>query len=103
VVDLTQTHTTQALTNGQKFLEQLLDLVTNNNIPPLLQQFESLFGINPPQGTLYSLLKGRFTNPFLGVALPERATVQHMSVSITNGNTDSKVIGSIIPMRRWPE
>lgn len=103
VVDLTQVSTAQPLTAGQQFLEQLLDLVTNNNIPPLLQEFESLFGINPPQGTLYSLLNGRFTNPFPGVPLPEQAAVQHLAVSITDGNSDSKVIASVIPQRRWPE
>lgn len=105
VVDLTQVDVSQVLTDGQKFLEQLLDLVTNNNIPPLLQQFESLFGINPPQGTLYSLLNGRWddNSSIPGVRIPEQATVQQITVGITNGNTDSRIIGSITPMRRWPE
>jgi hypothetical protein len=105
VVDMTQVDVSQKLTDGQKFLEQLLDLVTNNNVPPLLQQFESLFGINPPQGTLYSLLKGRWDDNSCipGVPLPEQAEVQHLRVKIANGNADSRIIGSIVPQRRWPE
>lgn len=116
VVDLTKHPVVQTLTAPQVFLEQLINLISgvsgtltigetgaSSGIPPLLQWFESLFGISPPQGNLYALLNGRFTNPIPGVPQPFMATESHIPVSITGGNADSKIVAAIVPQRRWPE
>lgn len=116
VVDLTPNLPPPALTPAQVFLEQLIDLISgvsgaltiggtsdNVGIPPLLQWFESLFGISPPQGNLYALLNGRFTNPIPGVPQPWMAQTAHIPVAISGGNSSSKIVASITPQRRWPE
>lgn len=116
VVDLTPNLPTQSLTGAQVFLEQLIDLISgvsgsltvgntsaSTGIPPLLQWFESLFGISPPQGNLYALLNGRFTTPIPGVPQPYMATESYIPVSITGGNSESRIVASITPQRRWPE
>lgn len=95
----------QSLSVEQQTIEAIINWVTNNNVPPVLQQFESLFGILPPQGSLWSLLNGRYTNPIPGVAQPEFATMSEIAVSITGtgGSAASRIVARIDPMRRWPE
>jgi hypothetical protein len=85
-----------------KLLKELQSFVFNNNVPPLLEKFESRFGILPPQGQLYSLLNGRFTNPIPGVAVPSMAQPANIAVSITDGTALSKVVAAITPMRICP-
>ncbi len=91
----------QNLTPFQQFLTALITFATNNNVPPLLEQFASLFGIQPPQGNLYSYLDGRFTNPIPAQPLsgPQTSSV---TVQIAGGGTGTKIIGAITPRRRWP-
>ena len=103
IVDVSPGQPTQTLTGSQQFLEQLINLVTNGNTIPLLQWFESLFGIAPPQGNLYALLNGRFTTPIPGVPQPSLAQTQYIPVSITGGNSNSKIVSTVTPLRRWPE
>lgn len=103
VVDLTPTSPQLAVTPQQKLLEQIANFVTNNNVPPVLRQYESQFGITPPQGTLYSLLNGLFTNLVPGVAQPAQAQAQHIAVSISGGSSDSRVVARLDPMRIAPE
>lgn len=103
VIDLTPNQASQAQqTIWQQLLAELISFVTNNNVPPFLRQFESFFGIVPPQGNLYSLLNGRFTNPIpastYGVAPP----TQHVAVGIVNGSPMSRIVTAITPRRRWP-
>ena len=86
-------------------MDRLTSLATNNNVSPLLEWFESLLGIMPPQGEMYSLLKGRFTEQ---IALPKKPTggppeTVSIPVEIVNGNPDSKIIAAVTPQRRWPE
>lgn len=102
VVDLSPALPEQELTNKQKLITKLVDLATNNNTPPLLEQFESKFGILPPQGPLYGLLNGRFTTPIRGRDNDGPPVVTSIEVSITDGNAESKVIGAVTPRRRWP-
>jgi len=83
-------------------LSQLISFATNNNVPPLLQRFESFFGVIPPQGNLYSLMSGRFTNPVPGTPYGVLPQVQSIPVWISNGNANSQIIASLTPMRRWP-
>jgi hypothetical protein len=91
----------QNLTPFQQFLTALITFATNNNVPPLLEQFASLFGIQPPQGNLYSYLDGRFTTPIPAQPLsgPQTSSV---TVQIAGGGTGTKIIGAITPRRRWP-
>lgn len=103
VIDLTPNQPPpQQLTVWQKFLEDLISFATNNNVPPFLQQFESFFGIVPPQGNLYSMLSGRFTIPIpesnYGVTPP----TSQIAVTITDGSPTSQIIAAITPRRRWP-
>jgi len=95
----------QTLSVEQQTIKSLINWVTNNNVPPLLQQFESLFGILPPQGPLMSLLTGRYSNPIPGVAQPEFASLSQIAVSVTEtgGSSTSKIAMRVDPMRRWPE
>jgi len=89
--------------NAQGLLETLVNFATNNNVPPLLQEFESLFGIAPPQGPLYSLLSGRFTTPVDPKMEQEDAVPVFIPCQIQGGSSRSKVIASLTPYRRWPE
>lgn len=93
----------QVLTPPQQLLSQIINFVTNNNVPPLLAWFESQFGILPQQGPLPSLLSGRYTVAFPGVEQPNRAQQQYLAVSISGGNADSKIVARIDPQRGWPE
>lgn len=102
VVDLSA-NTAAPNTPTQALLAQIINFVTNNNVPPLLQLFESQFGVYPPQGNLYELLTGQYTNPLPGVREPSWATLSQMAVSITGGNADTAVTGRIDPQREWPE
>lgn len=90
------------LTEFQKQLKGLIDLATNNNVPPLLENFESMFGILPPQGPLYSLLEGRFTTPLAAKDNDAAPVASSIPVQIVDGNADSKVVAAITPRRRWP-
>jgi hypothetical protein len=92
----------QTVNQFQKIVEELISFATNNNVPPLLQQFESLFGILPPQGNMYSLLTGRFTTPIPAKVegLPPKASP--IACSIVGGNADSKIVAALTPLRRWP-
>ncbi|PIB80567.1 hypothetical protein [Mycobacterium celatum] len=105
VVDLTPPGAVQqpSLTPTQKLIEALVNFVSGNNVPPLLQQFESLFGILPPQGPLNSLVTGNYTNPIPGVTQPKYAQVASIACSITGGTPASKMVASVTPMRVWPE
>lgn len=103
VVDVTPNQPTQHQLNiFQQLLEELISFVTNNNVPPFLQKFESLFGILPPQGNLYSLLTGRFTVPIPAATYGIPPEEEKIQVSITNGSPMSRIVAAITPKRRWP-
>lgn len=102
VLDLTPNRpTTAQMSYWQTWLESIIDLATNNNVPPLLQTFESWFGIVPPQGNLYSLLNGRFSTSV--PATPTKPTTWSMPISVTGGTAQTQVIGALTPHRKWPE
>lgn len=103
VVDLTPSTVSTSQQNLDLFQTIVKDLETfafAGNIPPLLEQFNSLLGILPPQGVLYSLLNGRFTNPIPPKPEGAYATESHIAVSITSGTSASKIISSVTPFRR---
>lgn len=103
VVDLSPDQPEQDLAGFQDFVNSLISLATNNNVPPLLEWFESLLGIRPPQGELYSLLSGRFTNPVPAKQAGVDPVPQPIAVKIEGGNVDSKIVAALTPTRRWPE
>ena len=104
IVDVSVGQPAQKLSEFQTIVTQVVNFVTNNNVPPLLQQFESLFGILPPQGPMYSLLNGRFTSasqlaPKQDGQMPVTSWIP---VAINGGNTNSKIIAASTPYRTWP-
>ncbi|WPH57647.1 minor tail protein [Mycobacterium phage WXIN] len=103
VYDLTTDPVEQDLPFFQDFLQRLVSLVFNNNVPPLFEWFESLFGIRPPQGNLYSLLKGRWTRTISARPVASPPAAQRITVTVEGGNANTKVIAALTPRRRWPE
>ena len=102
VVDLSQTAVAQSLLPYQKSLQNLVSFASNGNTVPLLQQFESKFGILPPQTNMAALLSGRFTNP-IPASVGGVPSTGNIRVSVTGATSATKVIASVTPRRRWPE
>lgn len=108
IKDLTSIAPTQQELNVfQQALKDFVSWATANNVPPLLQQIESLFGITPPQGNLYSLLKGRWNKnsaiPPKSPGTPDSQVEPYfVKVAIDDGNADSKIVVSGTPLRRYP-
>lgn len=103
VIDMTSTPPTpQELNFFQQALKDLIDFASAGNVPPLLQELESIFGINPPQGNPYSLLTGRFKNAIPQKSPGNPAQAYNISVSIDDGNADSRIVASGTPLRRMP-
>lgn len=103
VVDLTAVPPTpQELALFKKAYDDYASFATANNAPILLQQLESAFGVVPPQANLYPLLKGRFNKPIPPKSPGAGATPYYVAVQIVGGNSDSKVIASGTPLRRYP-
>lgn len=103
VYDISMEQSEQDLPFFQEFIKSLISLTFNNNVPPLLNWFQSLFGITPEQGVMYSLLKGRFSNPVPPRPVAGSPVTTQIAVEIVDGNADSKIVGAITPLRRWPE
>lgn len=103
VVDMTSVAPTpQELNIFQQALKDFISFATAGNVPPLLQQIESIFGIIPPQGHPYSLLSGRLSNPIPAKPVGKPAQEQYISVSIDDGNADSMILAAGTPLRRYP-
>lgn len=85
------------------FMQSLWSLATSGNYQLLLSAFTSLFGVIPSQGPLYSKLYGRFSRPLDGHVDGTDLVTEKVYCAITGGNADSKIIGGITPLRRWPE
>jgi hypothetical protein len=103
VQDLTsRPPTPQEQQQWQKVLDELLTFGTNS--PQLAQQIKSQWGILPPQGNLYSLLKGRWSTDSAIPPKPagESARPVFLKVQVTNGMASTKVIASGTPLRRYP-
>ena len=105
VIDLTPSalpSNTPQLNLFQQLIKALVSFATNNNTPPLLEEFESLFGIAPPQGNLYSLMSGRFTSPVGARPAGSTPVTSKVLVRIDDGNANSKIVGAVTPRRKWP-
>lgn len=103
VVDLTHDEVGEDLPVFQDFLKRLVSFAFNNNIPPLMTWFQSLFGIDPPQGNMYSLLNGRFTRPVPPKPIGSPPVESHIAVEVVDGNASTRIIAALTPRRRWPE
>lgn len=93
---------TQILNPFQSLIKALVSFATNNNVPPLLEQFESLFGILPPQANLYSLLSGRFTKAVPPKPIGTAGVTSQIVCRIEGGNASSRIVAALTPRRRWP-
>lgn len=103
VYDLSINPPEQNLNGFQSFVSRVFSFVFNNNIPPLATWLESLFGIAPPQGYLYPLLKGRWSKGIPPRPMASLPTTSQIAVRVEGGDARTKVIASITPQRRWPE
>lgn len=104
ITDITSQVSQQQLTASQADLEQFLSLAIGNNTSPLVQAIESLFGITMPQGNVYTLLNGRFSD---AAAIPPKPVAgpvpeYEVPVSIEGGNANSKILVAGTPLRRFP-
>lgn len=103
VVDLTAIPPSpQDLTIWQELLQLFLTFISFGPIPPLFQTIESLFGIRPPQGNPYSLLKGRFAGGVPPKPAGAPARPYHVAVKIEGGTASSGILAGGIPLRRFP-
>ncbi|AVO21621.1 minor tail protein [Mycobacterium phage MooMoo] len=108
IKDLTSVPPTQQeLSFFQKALKDILSWATGNNTNLLVQQIGSVFGIIPPQGNLYSLLKGKWNkNSVIPAKSPGEPDSQvkpyFVKVAIDDGNADSKIVAAGTPLRRYP-
>jgi len=103
VVNMTTVPATpQDLTNFQQALSDFLSFATGGNSPPLVEAIKSKFGILPPQGNPYSLLKGRFSRPIPRKKAGEPAQSYHIRVEMLAGNADTKIVSALTPLRRNP-
>jgi hypothetical protein len=110
VKDLTSQPATAAEENAYaNALTGFLSFVTLNNVTHVLDVFQSIFGLFgggaaavAPQGNLYSLLNGRFSEPIPPKSPGNPAEEYFIKVEIEGGNADSQIIASGIPLRRNP-
>lgn len=67
-------------------------------------QITSLFGVKPPQGNLYALLSGRFSDrcAIPGKSPGEPVKPYFVRVEVEGGDADSKVLVSGTPLRKSP-
>lgn len=92
----------QELNIFQKALQDFVSFATGNNVPPLLEAIQSAFGIAPPQGNPYSLLKGRFSRPVPAKSPGAPVQPYYVKVEIDDGDASSMVLASGTPLRRYP-
>jgi hypothetical protein len=103
VVDLTATPPSpQELKWWQKAIKDYVSFASGNNVSPLEEEMLSKFGIKPPQGNMYSLLKGRFAEPIPPKPVAGPVREHKVLVEVVDGNADSRIVVAGTPLRRWP-
>lgn len=103
VVDLTAVPPSpQELKWWQKAMKDFVSFASGNNASPLEEELLSKFGIKPPQGNMYSLLKGRFAEPIPPKPVAGPVQEYKVNVEIVDGNADSRIVAAGTPLRRWP-
>jgi len=105
------TPSTQEASIFQAALNGLLSFISLGGANPIFQVVQSIFGIFGggsapalPQGNVYSLMKGRFSDRS---AIPPKspgnpAVSQFVKVEVVGGNADTLIICSGTPLRRYP-
>ena len=104
LVDLTSVPPTAGeLLEYQSALRELESYAPIKNIGPTLASNASMFDVTPPQGNLHRLLDGRFTRPVPAKSPGRAADVHTVAVSITDGDSASRIIAHSTPARRYPQ
>lgn len=103
IVDLTSVPATaNELLEYRKVLAELDSYAPIKNIGPTREANASEFGITPPQGNMHRIIDGWFTHP-VPAKSPGRPAEEHrVSVKITGGNPDSRVLVAGTPLRKLP-
>lgn len=105
VVDLSPGQPAQVETKFQQLIQTMVNMAAGNYpVPPDLVALESIFGILPPNGPLYSLLNGRFTGSSMipGKKDGYPPATAFVPVWFTGGNSSTRIVGAITPYRTWP-
>lgn len=103
VVDLSsQPPLQQDLNFWEQAIQDYESFAHGGNVSVQVAQIESLFGIVPPQGNLYSLLNGRFSNPVPARSPGYPLQAYQIPVSIQGGNASSAIVAAGTPLRRLP-
>lgn len=103
IVDLTSVPpTANELLEYKKALEELDSYAPIKNIGPTREANASEFGVVPPQGNLHRIIDGWFTHPIPAKSPGRPAEKYQVSVKITDGNPDSRVIVAGTPLRKLP-
>lgn len=92
----------QDLNFWEQAVKDYISFATGGNVSVQLQQIESLFGIQPPQGNIYSLLNGRFSIPVPARSPGYPLQSYKIPVSISGGNAASAIVAAGTPLRRLP-
>lgn len=102
IVDLTSTPATAAeLAEYRQAMADLESYAPIGNIAATVEANASVFGVTPPQGNLHRLLDGRFSRPIPPKSPGRPPEICHIAVSITGGNSDSRILAAGTPLRRY--
>jgi|LakMenEpi03Aug12_release.lakeMendotaPanAssembly.Ray.scaffolds.fasta_scaffold16958_3 hypothetical protein len=103
VVDLTAVQPSpQELKWWQQAVKDFVSFASGNNASPLEEELLSKFGVQPPQGNMYSLLEGRFSQPIPPKPVAGPVQQYNVLVRVEGGNADSRIVAAGTPLRRWP-
>ncbi len=103
IIDLTSVPPTAAeLIEYKQALDELDSYAPIANIGPTRAANASEFGVVPPQGNLHRIIDGWFTHPIPAKSPGRKAQEYRVSVKITDGNPDSRIIAAGTPQRKLP-
>lgn len=104
ITDFTKIPATAAeLLEYRDWLKDLESYAPIGNIGPTLQTNASIYGVVPPQGNLHRVVDGRFTRPIPAKPSGGDPVEMTVAVSISGGNSESRVIAHGTNLRRYPQ